>query len=192
LCCVASVFLLAGRSMTHQQDVARGRDILGRWCALAEQRLEYLTELFESGRWRRYHSEASFLENIREAKTAVETWRDLAVREASRDNSPVDISWLGRTRNTLSRSEPLHGPDRPQPQLPEIIASPPLSDVSIPAEAAPDSPDLALCGMASDPAAAKPVLKKRELKPSLAQPPMPTLDIATMQQRYPLLRNAVL
>jgi len=175
--------------MTHQQDVARGRDILGRWCALAEQRLEYLTELFESGRWRRYHSEASFLENIREAKTAVETWRDLAVREASRDNSPVDISWLGRTRNTLSRSESLHGP---QPQLPEIIAVPPLSDVSIPTKAAPDSADLTLCGLASDTAAANPVLKKRDSKPSLAQPPMPMLDIATMQQRYPLLRNAVL
>jgi uncharacterized repeat protein (TIGR03809 family) len=78
--------------MTHRADVARGRDVVARWCALAEQRLEYLTELFETGRWRRYHSELAFLENIREAKTAVEIWRDLSIREGSRDNSAVDIS----------------------------------------------------------------------------------------------------
>src|SRR5215475_13736552 len=64
--------------MTHRNDAARGADVLGRWRVLAEQRLEHLTELFESGRWRRYHSERAFLENIKEAKEAVETWRDLA------------------------------------------------------------------------------------------------------------------
>src|SRR6266446_9362148 len=93
--------------MTHQIDVARGRDTVARWCALAQQRLEYLTELFETGRWRRFHSELAFLENIQEAKTAVETWRDLATREALRDNSAVDISWLGRSRVTLPRGETL-------------------------------------------------------------------------------------
>ncbi|SFP07473.1 TIGR03809 family protein [Bradyrhizobium sp. Ghvi] len=34
--------------------------------------------MFETGRWRRYHSELAFLENIQEAKRAVETWRALA------------------------------------------------------------------------------------------------------------------
>lgn len=34
--------------------------------------------MFETGRWRRYHSEIAFLENIQEAKRAVETWRALA------------------------------------------------------------------------------------------------------------------
>ncbi|MEW6643284.1 MAG: TIGR03809 family protein [Pseudomonadota bacterium] len=43
--------------------------------ALAEQRLAYLTELFESGRWRRFHTEADFLVNVREAKAAVDSWR---------------------------------------------------------------------------------------------------------------------
>jgi len=83
--------------MTHRHDVARGRDIVARWVILAEQRLEYLTELFETGRWRRYHGERAFLENIQEAKAAVELWRDLLTREASRDNSAIDLSWLGRT-----------------------------------------------------------------------------------------------
>jgi uncharacterized repeat protein (TIGR03809 family) len=89
--------------------MARGQEILDRWCALAEQRLEHLTELFETGRWRRYHSEVSFLENIQEAKTAVETWRRLATREASLDNKPVDISWLNSPRPVPPRRNPLSG-----------------------------------------------------------------------------------
>ena len=61
--------------MAQRPDVARAQEILDRWCALAEQRLDHLTELFETGRWRRYHSEVSFLENIQEAKIR---GRDLA------------------------------------------------------------------------------------------------------------------
>jgi hypothetical protein len=65
--------------MTHRVDDAADRDDLAsRWCALAEQRLEYLTRLFESERWRRYYSELTFLQNIQEAKAAVETWRSLS------------------------------------------------------------------------------------------------------------------
>lgn len=64
--------------MTHRQSAAGSRDIAARWCALAEQRLEHLSEMFETGRWRRYHSEVAFLENIQEAKRAVQTWRALA------------------------------------------------------------------------------------------------------------------
>ncbi|MCK1624524.1 TIGR03809 family protein [Bradyrhizobium sp. 147] len=68
--------------MTHRQEVVRdvavSRDIAARWCALAEQRLQHLSEMFETGRWRRYHSEIAFLENIQEAKRAVQTWRALA------------------------------------------------------------------------------------------------------------------
>ena len=87
--------------------MARGRDIVARWCTLAEQRLEHLTELFETGRWRRYHSERAFLENIQEAKAAVEIWRNLLTREASLDNTAVDLSWLGRAQPALPRSDRL-------------------------------------------------------------------------------------
>src|ERR1700723_3560073 len=93
--------------MANRLDAAKGRDIVARWCNLAERRLDHLTELFETGRWRRYHTERAFLENIQEAKAAVELWRDLLMREASRDNSAIDISWLGRTRSTLPRVEML-------------------------------------------------------------------------------------
>ena len=84
--------------MTSQLDVATGREIIARWCALAERRLEYLTELFDSGRWRRFYGEQAFLENVREAKSAVKIWHNLLSRDASRDNQPIDLSWLGRSQ----------------------------------------------------------------------------------------------
>jgi hypothetical protein len=91
--------------MTSQLDDARGRDIVARWCNLAEQRLDYLSELFETGRWRRFYSEHAFLENVREAKAAVEAWHDLLSREGSRDNRAIDMSWLGRRRTALPQNE---------------------------------------------------------------------------------------
>ena len=120
--------------MTHHADVARGRDIVARWCNLAERRLEYLTELFETGRWRRYHTELAFLENIQEAKAAVETWRDLLTREASLDNSAIDLSWLGRAsgagtprqRRSVVRAAAAASAGRPQPAP---IAVEPLRDI---------------------------------------------------------------
>jgi uncharacterized repeat protein (TIGR03809 family) len=149
--------------MTQRTDLARGRDIVARWCVLAEQRLEYLTELFETGRWRRFHSEVAFLENIREAKAAVETWRQLLSREASLDNSPIDISWLGRTG----------------------VVSPPRHD-AMPAP-------LHVAPIAAEP---EPVLMDETIiapdaDGALAQTVALTLDIVAMQERYPLLRNAL-
>ena len=61
-----------------RQPVLRGLDVIEGWQFLAEKRLAHLDELFETGRWRRYHTEDAFLENLREAKSAVETWRMLA------------------------------------------------------------------------------------------------------------------
>src|SRR4030081_754488 len=103
--------------MTHRADVARGRDVVARWCVLAEQRLEYLTELFETGRWRRYYSERAFLENIREAKTAVEIWRELSTREASRDNFALHISRPPPATFSAAPSWPAR-PGAPRPMLP--------------------------------------------------------------------------
>jgi uncharacterized repeat protein (TIGR03809 family) len=168
--------------MTHRADVARGRDIVARWCTLAEQRLEYLTELFETGRWRRFHSELAFLENIQEARIAVETWRGLLTREASRDNSAVDISWLGCSRVTLPRGEMLRDQVHRFAALAEIPAEPRPSDVSIPSgtdhvcsDEAPSAPDTAA-----------PVMDA-----GLDNASALTLDIAAIEQRYPLLRNAL-
>ncbi|WP_407184334.1 TIGR03809 family protein [Bradyrhizobium centrosematis] len=80
--------------------MAVGRDLALRWCALAEQRLQHLSEMFETGRWRRYHSEIAFLENIQEAKRAVQTWRALAtggdVAEAAASVTPA-FGWSPAT-----------------------------------------------------------------------------------------------
>jgi uncharacterized repeat protein (TIGR03809 family) len=159
--------------MTHRLDVARGRDIVARWCDLAERRLDYLTELFESGRWRRFHSELAFLENIQEAKSAVEIWRDLAMREASRDNSAVDISWLGRSRASLPRGEGLRERVH-RLQAIETMDAPTRSE-----------------GLAS--AQTERVLSdEAPSAPAMDAASDLTLDIAAaVAERYPLLRNAL-
>src|SRR5262245_6234674 len=103
--------------MTHRNDAARDADVLGRWRLLAEQRLEYLTELFESGRWRRFYGEVAFLENIREAKVAVETWRGLSARRAA--EPVVWVTWPVPERQLRLRlSEP------PRAIAPEPIVIP--------------------------------------------------------------------
>jgi uncharacterized repeat protein (TIGR03809 family) len=164
-------------------DVADGRDVVARWCALAEQRLNYLTELFETGRWRRYHSELDFLENIQEAKTAVEIWRGLSTREASRDNSAVDLSWLGR-RAALSSGRatlPVHV-DRPPSRLAPVAAESSQQNLSI----APETRHVN-----SDEAPSAPAMDTTTTSPASQNALELTLDIAVMQQRYPLLRNAL-
>jgi uncharacterized repeat protein (TIGR03809 family) len=159
--------------MTHRLDVARGRNVVARWSALAEQRLQYLTELFETGRWRRFHSELALLENIREAKAAVEIWRDLSMREVSRDDSAVGISWLDRPGVALPRGEALREPvHRWQPRPAAIPAEPPPPTISIVpeadricSEAAPSAPAMdGICELTPD---------------------------RTIADRYPLLRNAL-
>ena len=155
--------------MTLRTDVAPSRDLLSRWCSLAETRLEYLTEMFESGRWRRYYSEIAFLENIREAKVAVETWRGLSTPGATLGPSPIEISWSGPARAARMRKvEPFGAavaiesrtelPGKDNAQLSSSDDAPPDATV-----------DMAALEQALDNPAA--------------------LDLSTIEQRYPLLRN---
>lgn len=170
--------------MTHHVDanvdLARGRDIVSRWCNLAEQRLEYLTELFETGRWRRFHSERAFLENIQEAKAAVELWRSLEMREASLDNNAVDLSWLGRRQSTQQPDERWRERLPPIPRPAPVAAVPPPRDI-------PDDVLAALESVLGDSAEAPSVPDA----PGLDEFPPPSLDLDVMQERYPLLRNAL-
>ena len=53
---------------------------VARWRKLAERRLEHITDLFVTGRWRRYFSEADFLDQVRQTKDAVAAWRRLDVQ----------------------------------------------------------------------------------------------------------------
>jgi uncharacterized repeat protein (TIGR03809 family) len=184
--------------MRQSLDVARRRDILARWCNLAEQRLEHLTELFETGRWRRYHTEQSFLENIQEARSVVDIWRRLSMDEASLDNeaaranevsranAAADVSWPGHSRVTLPRGDARRDPVRQ-------VSSPSLSFPTAARPSRPPIPPAAVrisSNQAPSVAAIDAPVVERDPLPSRDNAPE-LLDIAAMQKRYPLLRNAI-
>ena len=183
--------------MAHPADVARGRNIVARWCNLAERRLEYLTELFETGRWRRFHTELEFLENIQEAKTAVATWRDLLSREAALDNTAIDMTWLGRRRTTplpltpLPRDQGLRQPIvQFQPKLAPVVVA---AVVEAPIVAAPpprDVPADVLVALESQLVVANEAPSAPDGL-GLEDMQFPPLDLDAMKERYPLLRNAL-
>ncbi len=63
--------------MAHRPAIHFGAGFAPRGLDLAERRLAYLVELYDSGRWRRFHGDADFLAMVREAKAAIDTWRRL-------------------------------------------------------------------------------------------------------------------
>lgn len=69
--------------MTQRPAFSFSHSFAARGRALAERRLAYLTELYDSGRWRRFHAQAEFSENVREAKAAVDAWRRLEPPDAA-------------------------------------------------------------------------------------------------------------
>jgi uncharacterized repeat protein (TIGR03809 family) len=160
--------------MTHQLDTGRSREIAARWCALAEQRLEYLTELFETGRWRRFHSELNFLENIQEAKAAVQIWRDLSSGDPSRDNSVIDRSWIARANGTLPQGHAFAKEVKP------LLPGP----VGMPSE-----PARTTISIAPETASRR---SQELLSPSETNPNSDIrLSMKPIADRYPLLRNAL-
>jgi hypothetical protein len=100
-------------------------------------------------------------------------------REDSRDQSAVDISWLGRAGATLPRIEML--PDQahrfqwqpaPKPaESPPSIVSISLETVHVSSEEAPSAPESSAA--------------------ELDVAPERTPDVTLMHERYPLLRNAL-
>jgi hypothetical protein len=99
------------------------------------------------------------------------------MREASRVDSAVDMSWLGHVQSALPRAERLRDqPDRRPPQPVKIASERPPPDVSMSAEPA---------HVVSDEAPSAPAMDA----PALEDVPVPTLD--AIEQRYPLLRNAL-
>jgi uncharacterized repeat protein (TIGR03809 family) len=176
--------------MTHRTDEEPRREIIARWCTLAEQRLNYLTDMFESGRWRRYYSEVAFLENIKEAKFAVETWRGLstpgfapgvaAVERALA--SPALAQGVAAVELALSESAvPVRAiePD-PVPIVPEPFELT-AEDVVVAEDA-----ELA----SAEAAPSEPAIDMRALEQALDISDA-VLDMTAIEQRYPLLRNAL-
>jgi uncharacterized repeat protein (TIGR03809 family) len=161
--------------MTHRQDRPARRDVAARWCALAEQRLDHLTEMFETGRWRRYHSEIAFLENIQEAKRAVLIWRALAEGTAVPPMEPPGSIALGWSPGAASQG--LAARDQTvQPKAVHIAQETTIA-VDLPA-----MPDL-LADMTE-----VPIAPRREPPPDHRTEF--TLSLDGIEARYPLLRNA--
>jgi uncharacterized repeat protein (TIGR03809 family) len=161
--------------MTLRSDVVRSRDLLACWRELAEERLEYLTEMFESGRWRRYYSEYAFLENIREAKRAVETWRVLSTPGPT-GNPAVGISWLAPERPARFRKTP----SRPRPRIFE--PAPQMSGTAaIDFAALQQTPPQLQTGT--------PLVDMLALEQALRG--VADEDGETVEERYPLLRHAL-
>ncbi|WP_275193538.1 TIGR03809 family protein [Bradyrhizobium sp. CSA207] len=178
--------------MTHRQEsvraVACGRDIAARWCALAEQRLEHLTEMFETGRWRRYHSELAFLENIQEAKRAVQTWRAIATGEDVAAAAASVTPAFGWSPATMPRIAPREQAQTVQPKAVHIapetavpVALDPTPDVLAEITETPIAPLAALLQQFSPPADEIVAAPDRVVEF--------TLSFDGIEAKYPLLRN---
>ncbi len=74
-----------GSTDSRRPEVKRAGDLVARWRDLAEQRLEHLIELYQSGRWQKYYNEADFLKQIREVVAAIEAWKQLVPSKQEND-----------------------------------------------------------------------------------------------------------
>ncbi|MGL3110871.1 TIGR03809 family protein [Bradyrhizobium sp. BR 1432] len=194
--------------------MAVSRDLAARWCVLAEQRLQHLSEMFETGRWRRYHSEIAFLENIQEAKRAVQTWRALAtgadVAAAAASVTPA----FGWSPATMPRVFPRE--QQAQTVQPKAVHIAPETAVPVRLDPKPDAladiTDAPIAPLSAPPAMA-PITAPAVMAPPTAPATMATLlpqfsppaaeivaapervveftfSLDGLQAKYPLLRNA--
>ena len=49
-----------------------------KWVALAERRRDHIVELYDTGRWRHYYTQAELVEELREATRVCEEWARIA------------------------------------------------------------------------------------------------------------------
>ncbi len=59
-----------------------------KWRRLAERRRAHFIELFHSGRWKHYYTEAQFLQYMRDAIRATERWALIAPPSAEAEKIP--------------------------------------------------------------------------------------------------------
>ncbi len=176
--------------------------------------------MFETGRWRRYHSEIAFLENIQEAKRAVQTWRALAtggdVAEAAASVTPA-FGWSPATMPRMAPREQQAQTVQPKavhiaPETAMPIRLDPKPDVLAEITEAPIAP-LAPITPRPAPAATAPLTLPVATAPSVTPAAMATLlpqfsppateivaapervveftlSLDGLEAKYPLLRNA--
>jgi len=165
--------------------------------------------MFETGRWRRYHSEIAFLENIQEAKRAVQTWRaiatggDVAAAAASVTSA---FGWSPATMPSVFPREQQAQTVQPKMLQPKAVHIAP--ETAVPVKLAPTPNVLAevteapLAPLAAPAAMAPPAAPAAMamLLPQFAPPAAEivaapervvefTLSLDGIEAKYPLLRN---
>ena len=154
--------------------------------------------MFETGRWRRYHSELAFLENIQEAKRAVQTWRAIATGEDVAAAAASVTSAFGWSPATLSRPAPRQQAQAMQPQTmqPKAVHIAPETAVPVALDPTPnvlaevtEAPIAPLASIASflqtfSPPAAEIVAAPERVVEF-------TFSLDGIEAKYPLLRNTL-
>lgn len=74
--------------MTPSPYLRKNEETARKWRALIQRRREHLTELYRSGRYKRYFTEEKLLNQMREAAKAAQEWDGLIA--ASTPQSMVD------------------------------------------------------------------------------------------------------
>jgi uncharacterized repeat protein (TIGR03809 family) len=175
----------------HSGDT-KTRKVVQRWATLAEQRLDYLTELFDSGRWRRFHSEAEFLDNIQEAKDAVERWQAMARGEhvvpVIRAAPPIQplIAAIEIAKAEIAAAEIAE--EAVQHQA-EVLS---FEDHAAQRDAARRPQLVAMSDVIVDHSAASAVVEMHESEPPVHHvSPLDLFDHDAIVARYPMLRAAM-
>lgn len=177
-----------------------GRALAQRWCSLAESRLEYLTELFESGRWRRFYGEVEFLENIQEAKDTVDRWRTMVADETAAMRSALSGRVIYQAPRAIPQraAAPRALTPRAAPSLAVTALAPePLLEVVAAPAMAPSEPDVVAVAADAGPELIPIETLLRRAPPRVAAVG-PTdldwqnaLDPMVIGERYPMLRTAM-
>jgi uncharacterized repeat protein (TIGR03809 family) len=68
--------------MSERQPARALDQVAQKWRDLADRRRVHFVELYHSGRWKHYYSEEQFLNRMREAIRAAESWALIAPRPA--------------------------------------------------------------------------------------------------------------
>jgi uncharacterized repeat protein (TIGR03809 family) len=182
-----SLHPLFARAAAPNYGDPKTRQVAQRWADLAEQRLSHLTELFDTGRWRRYHSEVDFLDNIQEAKDSVERWRAMAngefVAPVIREAPPIqpliaaiEIAAAEVAEEAVQhKAEVLsfedHAAQRDIARKPQLVT---MSDVIV------------------DHSTASSVIEMRDVEPPVHHvSPLDLFDHDAIVARYPMLRAAM-
>jgi uncharacterized repeat protein (TIGR03809 family) len=70
--------LLVNPTMQDRSTAFSSEQVAQRWRDLAERRRCHFIDLYESGRWKHYYTEADFVIRLREVFQAAEQWEKLA------------------------------------------------------------------------------------------------------------------